>query len=99
MQQVERERAFQQLAADANLSTLQLAEFRAGLGDTRGALATLTTGFGLSKAAVLAFAAALAFGGKAALTRPFRWIGSPKPTPPSQDRRLRHSSSSPISMT
>ena len=67
MQQVERERAFQQLAADANLSTLQLAEFRAGLGDTRGALATLTTGFGLSKAAVLAFAAALAFGGKAAL--------------------------------
>ena len=67
MQQVERERAFRQLAADANLSTLQLAKFRAGLGDTRGALATLTTGFGLSKAAVLAFAAALAFGGKAAL--------------------------------
>lgn len=67
MQQVERERAFQQLAADANLSTLQLAKFRAGLGDTRGALATLATGFGLSKAAVLAFAAALAFGGKAAL--------------------------------
>ena len=67
MQQVERERAFQQLAADANLSTLQLAKFRAELGDTRGALATLTNGFGLSKAAVLAFAAALAFGGKAAL--------------------------------
>ena len=67
MQQVERERAFRQLAADANLSTLQLAKFRAGLGDTRGALATLTTGFGLSKAAVLAFAAALAFGGRAAL--------------------------------
>lgn len=39
MQQVERERAFQQLAADANLSTLQLAKFRAELGDTRGALA------------------------------------------------------------
>lgn len=67
MQQVERERAFQQLAQDADLSTLQLAKFRAGLGDTRGALATLTNGFGLSKAAVLAFAAALAFGGKAAL--------------------------------
>lgn len=67
MQQVERERAFQQLAADANLSTLKLAKFRAELGDTRGALATLTNGFGLSKAAVLAFAAALAFGGKAAL--------------------------------
>lgn len=67
MQQVERERAFQQLAQDANLSTLQLAKFRAELGDTRGALATLTNGFGLSKAAVLAFAAALAFGGKAAL--------------------------------
>lgn len=67
LQQVERERAFQQLAADANLSTLQLAKFRAELGDTRGALATLTNGFGLSKAAVLAFAAALAFGGKAAL--------------------------------
>uniref|UniRef100_UPI003AB91EFD hypothetical protein n=1 Tax=Sutterella wadsworthensis TaxID=40545 RepID=UPI003AB91EFD len=60
MQQVERERAFQQLAADANLSTLQLAKFRAELGDTRGALATLTNGFGLSKAAVLAFADHLA---------------------------------------
>ena len=67
MQQVERERAFQQLAADANLSTLQLAKFRAELGDTRGALATLSNGLGLSKAAMLAFAAAVAFGGKAAL--------------------------------
>ena len=67
MQQVERERAFQQLAQDANLSTLQLAKFRAELGDTRGALATLSNGLGLSKAAMLAFAAAVAFGGKAAL--------------------------------
>ena len=67
MQQVERERAFQQLAADANLSTLQLAKFRAELGDTRGALATLSNGLGLSKAAMLAFAAAVAFGGRACL--------------------------------
>ncbi|GAB7492106.1 hypothetical protein Bwad001_08300 [Bilophila wadsworthia] len=67
MQQVERERAFQQLAADANLSTLQLAKFRAELGDTRGALATLSSGLGLSKAAMLAFAAAVAFGGQACL--------------------------------
>ena len=67
MQQVEHERAFQQLAADANLSTLQLAKFRAELGDTRGALATLSNGLGLSKAAMLAFAAAVAFGGQACL--------------------------------
>lgn len=67
MQQVERERAFQQLAADANLSTLQLAKFRAELGDTRGALATLSNGLGLSKAAMLAFTAAVAFGGQACL--------------------------------
>ena len=67
MQQVERERAFQQLAQDANLSTLQLAKFRAELGDTRGALATLSNGLGLSKAAMLAFAAAVAFGGQACL--------------------------------
>ena len=67
MQQVERERAFQQLAHDANLSTLQLAKFRAELGDTRGALATLSNGLGLSKAAMLAFAAAVAFGGQACL--------------------------------
>ena len=67
MQQVERERAFQQLAQDANLSTLQLAKFRAELGDTRGALATLSNGLGLSKAAILAFAAAVAFGGQACL--------------------------------
>ena len=45
MQQVERERAFQQLAQDANLSTLQLARLRAEMGDMRGALATLGNGF------------------------------------------------------
>ena len=67
MQQVERERAFQQLAADANLSTLQLAKFRAELGDTRGALATLSNGLGLSKAAMLAFSACLIFCGHACL--------------------------------
>lgn len=67
MQQVERERAFQQLAQDANFSTLRLAKFRAELGDTRGALATLSNGLGLSKAAMLAFAAAVAFGGQACL--------------------------------
>lgn len=42
MQRVARERAFQALASDANLSTMQLARLRAGLGDTRGALATLS---------------------------------------------------------
>ena len=67
MQQVERERAFQQLAADANLFTLQLSRLRAEMGDMRGALATLSNGLGLSKAAMLAFAAAVAFGGRACL--------------------------------
>ena len=67
MREVERERAFRQLAQDANLSTLQLAKFRAELGDTRGALATLSNGLGLSKAAILAFAAAVAFGGQVCL--------------------------------
>ena len=68
MQQVERERAFQQLAADANLSTLQLAKFRAELGDTRRAAGdTDRNRLGLSKAAMLAFAAAVAFGGQACL--------------------------------
>ena len=65
MREVERERAFRQLAQDADLSTLQLAKFRAELGDTRGALATLSNGLGLSKAAMLAWAAAIAFVGKA----------------------------------
>lgn len=99
MQQVERERAFQQLAADANLSTLQLAKFRAELGDTRGALATLSNGLGLSKAAMLAFAAAVAFGGRRALKPRFKPIASRKPTPRSPARRPPHNSSFPISMT
>ncbi|MEG2140690.1 MAG: tape measure protein, partial [Bilophila sp.] len=67
MQAVDRDRAFRQLAQDANLSTLQLAKLRAEMGDTRGALATLSSGFGSAKVAALAFAAALALGGKAAL--------------------------------
>ena len=66
MREVERERAFRQLAQDANLSTLQLVKLRAELGDTRGALATLMSGFGAAKVAVLAWTAALAIIGKAA---------------------------------
>lgn len=57
MREVERERAFRQLAQDANLSTLQLVKLRAELGDTRGALATLMSGFGAAKVAVLAWTA------------------------------------------
>ena len=65
MREVERERAFRQLAQDANLSTLQLARLRAEMGDMRGALATLGNGFSSAKVAILAWAAAVAFGGKA----------------------------------
>ena len=67
MREVERERAFRQLAQDANLSTLQLARLRAEMGDMRGALATLGNGFSSVKVAILAWAAAVAFGGKACL--------------------------------
>ncbi len=65
MREVERERAFRQLAQDANLSTLQLARLRAEMGDMRGALATLGNGFSSAKVAILAWAAAIAFVGKA----------------------------------
>ena len=67
MREVERERAFRQLAQDANLSTLQLARLRAEMGDMRGALATLGNKFSSAKVAILAWAAAVAFGGKACL--------------------------------
>ena len=67
MREVERERAFRQLAQDANLSTLQLSRLRAEMGDMRGALATLGNGFSSAKVAILAWAAAVAFGGKACL--------------------------------
>lgn len=100
MQQVERERAFQQLAADANLSTLQLAKFRAELGDTRGALATLSNGLGLSKAAMLAFAAAVAFGGQACLEAALQADRLSKAyTTITGSSSARHNSSFPISMT
>ena len=65
MREVERERAFRQLAQDANLSTLQLARLRAEMGDMRGALATLGNKFSSAKVAILAWAAAIAFVGKA----------------------------------
>ena len=67
MARVDRERLFRQLAQDAGLSTVKLAALRAELGDTRGALATLTGGFAAAKLQILAWAAALALGGKAAL--------------------------------
>ena len=67
MREVERERAFRQLAQDANLSTLQLARLRAEMGDMREALATLGNKFSSAKVAILAWAAAVAFGGKACL--------------------------------
>lgn len=54
MQRVARERAFQALASDANLSTMQLARLRARLGDTRGAFTTLVAG---AKSAALGVAA------------------------------------------
>ena len=62
MARVDRERLFRQLAQDAGLSTVKLAALRAELGDTRGALATLTGGFAAAKLQILAWAAALALG-------------------------------------
>lgn len=60
MQRVARERAFQALASDANLSTMQLARLRAGLGDTRGAFTTLVAGAKSAALGVAAVGAAIA---------------------------------------
>lgn len=64
MQRVARERAFQALASDANLSTMQLARLRAGLGDTRGAFTTLVSGAKSAALGVAAVGAAIVATGK-----------------------------------
>ena len=67
MQRVERGRAFQQLASDADLSALQLARLRAGMGDVRGAFSSLGSALSSAKLAIAAWGAALLYAGKACL--------------------------------
>lgn len=67
MQKVNRENLFRQLGSDANLSALQLAKLRAGMGDVRGAFTTLTSAVASSKLMVAAWGASLLFAGKAIL--------------------------------
>lgn len=67
MQKVSRENLFKQLGSDANLSALQLAKLRAGMGDVRGAFTTLTSAVGSSKLMVAAWGASLVLAGKAIL--------------------------------
>lgn len=67
MQRVARDRAFQQLAGDANLSALQLARLRVGMGDTRGAFSSLGSALASAKLAIAAWGAALLYAGKACL--------------------------------
>lgn len=67
MRNVEKERAFRQLADDAGLSHMQLARLRARMGDARGAVASLGQAVAASKVTILAFGAALLYAGKAAL--------------------------------
>lgn len=67
MQRVSRERAFQQLASDANLSAIQVARLRMSMGDTRGAISSLGQGVASSKVAILAWGAAILYAGKACL--------------------------------
>lgn len=66
MQRVSRERAFQQLASDANLSAIQVARLRMSMGDTRGAVSSLTSALGAAKLAIAAWGAALLYAGKVA---------------------------------
>ena len=67
MQRVSRERAFQQLASDANLSAMQMARLRASMGDTRGALSSLGRAASAAKFAIAAWGAAVLYAGKACL--------------------------------
>ncbi len=67
MQRVSRERAFQQLASDANLSAIQVARLRMSMGDTRGAVSSLTSALGAAKLAIAAWGAALVYAGNVAL--------------------------------
>ena len=67
MQRVSRDRAFQQLASDANLSALQVARLRVGMGDARGALSSLASAAGSAKLAIAAWGAAVLYAGKACL--------------------------------
>ncbi len=67
MQKVRRENLFRQLGSDANLSAMQLAKLRAGMGDVRGAFTTLTPAVASSKLMVAAWGASLLLAGKAIL--------------------------------
>lgn len=72
MQRVARDRAFRQLADDANLSALKIARLRAGMGDARGAVSSLTSAVGAAKLAIAAWGAALVYAGNAALEAALR---------------------------
>ena len=65
MQRVDRERAFRQLASDANLSSLQLAKLRAGAGDMKGAFSSAFGGIKGMAGPVAATTAAVLLAGKA----------------------------------
>ena len=67
MNDVARNDAFRRLAQDANLSMLQIARLRAGMGDMRGAFSSLVSAVGSSKLAIAAWGAALVMAGKACL--------------------------------
>lgn len=55
MQRMAREDAFARLGREANLSAVQIARLRAGMGDTRGAVSSLARGISASRLAILAW--------------------------------------------
>lgn len=61
MERAARNDAFARLGREAGLSTLQIARLRAGMGDTRGAMSTLSQGIAASRLAILAWTAALGY--------------------------------------
>lgn len=67
MQGLERERAFRQLAQDANLSAVQIARLRYGMGDATGAAKTLASALLPGKLGLMALGAAAVYAAKACL--------------------------------
>ena len=67
MQRLERERAFQQLARDADLSAVHVSRLRASMGDTSGAARTLASAVLPGKLGLAALGAAALYAAKACL--------------------------------
>lgn len=67
MQRAAREDAFARLGREANLSAMQIARLRAGMGDMRGAMSSLGAGLAASKMAILAWSAALIYAVKSCI--------------------------------